>query len=241
MLTSRDPLAKLGLALACLVEATVSQRPAALGILAGGVLVLLLGIERIAPARLARAAWPFGLFALSSAWIYAVAPSSVYAGSGEGWAVGLLVGTRTLTIGVISTAFVLTTEPADLARALVARARLPRRFVYGALAAVQFLPALSEEARLARMLARTTVHLDPRRPPGWNRFRLAWAGLAPGIGIILLAGAVRRASAAALAMDLRGLSTASGPLRWRVPRFGRGDAVFVLLAAGFAILAFLLP
>lgn len=241
MLNGRDPLAKLGVALAYLVLATLSQRVTTLGLVAGGVVVLLLAVERIALARLAWAALPFGLFALSSSWIYAVAPSPVYAGSGRGWAVGLLVGTRTLTIGLVSTAFVLTTEPADLARTLVARAGLPRRFVYGALAAVQFLPALSEEARLARMIARTLVRPAPRRPRWWNRLHLALAGLGPGIGIVLLAGAVRRASAAALAMDLRGLSAAHAPIRWRVPLFRRGDAVFVVLAAGFGVLACLAP
>jgi energy-coupling factor transport system permease protein len=118
-------------------------------------------------------------------------------------------------------AFALTTDPASLARALIHRLRMSRRFVYGTLAAIQFLPALAEDARVARLIARGAVE------PGqsWNYLRKTLAGLSPGIGLMLLAGAVRRASSAALAMELRGLSGTRPASAWRVPRATGRDGV----------------
>ena len=101
---------------------------------------------------------------------------------------------------------------------------MPRRFVFGALAAVQFLPALTEEARMARMITRAAL------PAGTSRGRQALAGFNPALGIILLAGAIRRAGTAALAMELRGLTAAASPSDWRVPRPTRRDLAFAVVA-----------
>ncbi len=229
MMARIDPLSKLGVAIVYVVAASVSESFVLLGGMALLVTVLLLVVESVSPWRLARALLPFALFALCSSWIYAVAPDPSYrAIGGSGWTVAALVGLRTVTVGLVSIAFALTTDPADLARALIARLRLPRRFVHGALAAVQFLPGLAEEARIARLTARAGL------PPGVSAPRRFATGLHPGIGMVLLAGAVRRANAAALAMELRGLGAARAPLTWRVPRFRWRDAVFVGLAAALA-------
>jgi energy-coupling factor transport system permease protein len=152
-----------------------------------------------------------------------IAPSA-----GLGWEVALLVGLRTVTAGLISIAFAMTSEPADLARALIQRAGLPRRFVYGSLAAVQFVPALAEEIRIARMAARAEVDQVRRRHAVSRSFHLLVAGLNPGLGLVLLSGVVRRASMAAIAMELRGLAAARGQLIWHVPQFTRRDLAFSL-------------
>jgi energy-coupling factor transporter transmembrane protein EcfT len=228
MIARRDPIAKLLVGFVYLAVATLAEAPAVPAAIAGAIALWLLAVERIAPMTLLKALLPFAFFAATSSWIYLAAPASdVRAIAGGGLDAAALVALRILAVGLVAIAFALTTEPADLARALIARGRLPRRFVFGALAAIQFVPALREEARLARLTARAAQGAG-----GGLGWRLA--GLGPGLAIVLLAGALRRAGAAAIAMELRGLGRA-GALRWRAPRFGRRDAVFVTLAlAGLA-------
>jgi energy-coupling factor transport system permease protein len=220
--TRLDPLVKLGVAVLVIAVATFSERPAELAALALTLGVVLLAIERVPPRRFALALAPFLFFAVTSSWIYVLAPTNVYGWSG--WQVAVAVGLRTIAVGLVSMLFAFTTAPGDLARALVHRAGLPRRFVFGALAAIQFLPVLAEEARLARLVARAAL------PPDSSRLAFALAGLRPDAVIVLLAGAIRRAGTAALAMEMRGLSVASGRgTAWRVPRAGRRDVAFVAL------------
>ncbi len=220
---SFDPLTKLAVAFVYIGFATLNERSLELAVLAILVTAMLLVVERMPLRSFALALLPFAFFAVTSSWIYAVAPSNVYGWTG--WQVALAVGLRTIVVGLVSMLFAYTTEPADLGRALVHRARLPRRFVFGALAAVQFLPALAEEARMVRMIARAAL------PGGTPRWRQALAGFNPGLGIILLAGAIRRAGSAALAMELRGLTAAASTSDWRVPRPKPRDLAFAIVAA----------
>lgn len=221
-MTRLDPLVKLGVALVYVGYATLSQVSIELATLSLFVAFLLLAVERMPVRTFLLGLAPFLFFAVTSSWIYAVAPANVYGWTG--WQVALAVGLRTVAVGLVSMLFAYTTEPADLGRALVHRLRFSRRFVFGALAAIQFLPSLAEEARLARIVARAAM------PAGTSRLRLWFAGLSPALGIILLAGAIRRAGTAALAMELRGLSATSGRSAWRVPRPGPADAVFAVAA-----------
>ena len=137
------------------------------------------------------------------------------------------------TLTINGRAYAVTTEPADLGRALVARAGLPRRFVFGTLAAIQFLPGLAEDARMVRLVARASI--GGAEGGCSSRLRVALAGLSPAVGVGLLAGAVRRAGTAALAMELRGLSATVPDTSWRVPRPTGRDVAF--LAAALLVLA----
>jgi energy-coupling factor transport system permease protein len=227
-MTRFDPLTKLAVAIVYVGYATLSQLSLELALLALLVSFLLLAAERMPIRTFALGLAPFLFFAVTSSWIYAVAPANIYGWTG--WQVALAVGLRTVAVGLVSMLFAYTTEPADLGRALVHRLGFSRRFVFGALAAIQFLPSLAEEARLARIVARAAM------PTGTARLRLWLAGLNPAIGIMLLAGAIRRAGTAALAMELRGLSATSGGSAWRVPRPGRADALFAAVALGLLAL-----
>ena len=229
-MTRLDPLAKLAVAFVVIAFATLSERAGELAALAILLVFLLLGVERVAPRRFALALAPFLFFAVTSSWIYAAAPANVYGWTG--WQVALAVGLRTVVVGLVSMLFAFTTEPGDLARALVHRARLPRRFVFGALAAIQFLPTLAQEAQMARLVARAAL------PPDASRLTVALAGLRADGAIALLAGAIRRAGIAALAMELRGLSTTGGAgSAWRVPRAGWRDAAFAAAALAALMLS----
>lgn len=223
-----DPLTKLGVAFLVIGFATLDERSADLAMLSVLLAALLLLVERMPPRTFLLGVLPFVFFAVSSSWIYAIAPAANVYGL-TGWDVALTVGLRTVAVGLTSMVFAYTTEPADLGRALIRRAHLSRRFVYGTLAAIQFLPALAEDARMARMTARTSLGGTP------SRLRLALAGLNPMLGITLLSGAIRRAGAAALAMELRGLSSSGATTDWHVPRFMFRD--LALIAAAVVALA----
>ncbi len=232
MIGARDPIAKLLVGMLYLAVLTLSNDVMVPAIVGGAIALWLLLVERIAAGRFVKALLPFAFFALSSAWIYLLAPDAGYGAiHGTGWATATLVTARTMAAGLVAIAFALTTEPAALARALVARGRLPRRFVFGTLAAIQFVPALREEARIARLTARSAL------APGSGRLRRRFAGIGPALGIVLLAGAVRRAGAAAISMELRGLGRAR-TYAWHVPRFGARDAVFIALALALLLLPF---
>ena len=224
-----DPLVKIAVGFLYIGFATLSERAPELAVLVVLLTAILIAAENMPLRTFALGLEPFLFFAVTSSWIYAGAPNNVYGWTG--WQVALAVGLRTVAVGLVSMLFAYTTEPADLGRALVHRLHLPRRFVYGALAAIQFLPALAEEARMARLIARASV-------PAGNAMRRAMAGLNPGLGITLLAGAIRRAETAALAMEMRGLSATPRTSTWRVPHVTRRDIVFTL--AAIAVLAAIL-
>lgn len=138
---------------------------------------------------------------------------------GAAWRDGIGLFLRTVAQGSISLAFVATTTPGPLMRALMLRAGLPARFAFALQSALQFVPTLAEDiarARLARAM---------RGKPTGGRFS-RWADLA----IPTLASALRRAGRVAVAMEARGL--APGVTRSsRLPsRFGMADALFLAAA-----------
>ncbi|MDX2102195.1 MAG: ATP-binding cassette domain-containing protein [Alphaproteobacteria bacterium] len=150
----------------------------------------------------------------------------------EGVDPGLYIGAtlflRTLAIGGGSFFAVAATTPARLARALIQQARMPPRAAFATLAALQAFPVLERDLatiRLAQAVRRG------RRP---RRFLIG-----PSTALLLLAAAIRRASRAALAMEVRGLThpmQRSERLRvwWR-----KRDSLVVLIGLGIlaAVLA----
>ncbi|MEV0898405.1 energy-coupling factor transporter transmembrane component T [Actinoplanes sp. NPDC049802] len=150
------------------------------------------------------------------------------------------LGPFDVTTGVLSTAAALvlrifaialpgivvfaTTDPTDLADALVQNAKAPARFAIGALAAFRLVPLLGAEWR-ALTLARRARGVDAGRNP------LAKLRLFASTAFALLVGALRRGVRLAVAMDARGFDSGATRTHARVQRFTAADAV--LLAAGF--------
>jgi energy-coupling factor transport system permease protein len=227
--TPRDPLARLAVAALAIAVVTLAKRPATAGWIFALTFLLLVGPVRVPVTRILRGLLPFAFFAVATGWIYAAAPDAAHrAAPGSGWNVAILVAARTMTVGLVSLGFVMTTPTAALARALVHRAGLSRRFVYGAVAAVQFLPALADDVRMVRLVARAALPAGR----GWlrDRFSRWFAGLGPGTLVVLLAGAMRRANAAALSLEVRGIGAPGPATAWRVDPFQIADAWFMALA-----------
>ena len=151
--------------------------------------LLALPVLGLGPRVLARYAWPF-LIALLGVWL------ANYLASG-GVSVLLPVTARLVALALPGLVLVLSTEPVDLADALVQLWHAPARFAYGALAALRLVPLLAADwtsmrrARRARGLS-----------AGWNPVRAV--ALAFDLLFALLVAAIRRGIRLASAMDCRG-------------------------------------
>jgi energy-coupling factor transport system permease protein len=125
-----------------------------------------------------------------------------------------------------------TTDPTDLADALVQNAKAPARFAIGALAAFRLVPLLGDEWQMLA-LARRARGIDAGRNP------IAALRLFVSTAFALLVGALRRGGRLAVAMDARGFDSGLPRTFARRQTFVRADAILVAGAAtgAFAILA----
>jgi energy-coupling factor transport system permease protein len=188
-------------------------------------------------ATLARRAWPLLLSALG-----VVLTLVLFAAERTG-AVLVSAGPLVVTTGVLATALGLalrmiavalpgvlvfaTTDPTDLADALIQNAKAPPRFAIGALAAFRLVPLLAMEWQMIRM-ARRARGVDAGRNP------VAQLRLFASTAFALLVGAIRRGTRLATAMDARGFDAGVARTTARRQRFTAADAILV---AGAALLA----
>lgn len=122
------------------------------------------------------------------------------------------------------------TDPTDLADALVQQARVPARFAVGALAAWRLLPLLATDWE-ALTLARRARGIDA----GWNP--IARLRLFASTTFALLVGAIRRGTRLAAAMDARGFDSAVPRTVARPQTFVLADAVLVGGCIALGVLA----
>jgi energy-coupling factor transport system permease protein len=235
VIAARHPLAKLMAAGLLVLTASVLDRLPELGLVGGTLLVVLVAVERRPVMRLARRMAAFVFLAAAMSWIYLVAENPAYtAMGGSGAWTAATVAARIITMGLASLTFAETTRADDLARALEQNARVPRRLVQGVLAAIQFLPALAEDYRMLRLL-------QPAAAPGLaGRVRAKVAALSPDVLLVLFAGALRRAGAAALSMQMRGLGPDTAASTWRRRELDGRDVGLVASAMTLAVLAALM-
>ena len=218
-LARRNPVAKLGAALVVTAALVTTLDPLTPSLL----LIVELAVAPffgIGPGRLARQAWPLLAGAAG------VVVAQLLFGTG-GPAVAFGIGLRVLAVALPGILVFATTDPTDLADALVQNVRLPARFAIGTLAALRLLPLLREEWRLLT-LARRARGIDAGHNP------YAHVKLAAGRSFALLVGAIRRGTRLATAMDVRGFDAGVPRTFARRQRFGPADAALV---AGTAVLA----
>ncbi|HET6531125.1 MAG TPA: energy-coupling factor transporter transmembrane component T [Actinoplanes sp.] len=235
-LARRNPVAKLGAALlfALPLIATLDPLTPAVALAVELALLPLFGVRyRV----LARRAWPLVLAAGG-----VVVTMVLFAADRSGTLL-VALGPFDITTGVALTALALmlrifavalpgiivfaTTDPTDLADALVQNARAPARFAIGALAAVRLLPLLGQEWQMLT-LARRARGIDAGRNPV-AKLRL-FASTAFG----LLVGALRRGGRLAVAMDARGFDSGAPRTFARQQRFGPADAALLAGAAALS-------
>ena len=213
MLARRNPVAKLAAALVPTLAllSTLDPLTPALFLAVELALVPLFGMSL---PRLARRGWPLLVTAAG------VASAQLLFTTG-GLAAALGIALRIPAVALPGIVVFATTDPTDLADALVQNVRLPARFAIGALAAFRLVPLLGEEWRVLA-LARRARGIDAGRNP------YAHLRLAGSLTFGLLVGAIRRGTRLATAMDARGFDSGAPRTFARVQRFRTADAVLVL-------------
>ncbi|WIM97763.1 energy-coupling factor transporter transmembrane component T [Actinoplanes oblitus] len=227
-LARRNPVAKAGAALLFTLPLVATLDPVTPG-LALLVELATLPFFGVRARVLARRSWPllvaaFGvlvsmlLFAADrdGALLVALGPVDVTTGVLSS-AAGLIL--RIFAVALPGIVVFATTDPTDLADALVQNAKAPARFAIGALAAFRLLPLLGQEWRMLT-LARRARGIDTGRHP------MVFAST----GFALLVGALRRGVRLAVAMDARGFDSAVPRTFARVQRFTRADAALVVMS-----------
>ncbi|MEV6601658.1 energy-coupling factor transporter transmembrane component T [Actinoplanes sp. NPDC051346] len=232
-LARRNPVAKLGAALLFSLPliATLDPLTPALALAVELVLLPFFGVR---PLVLARRAWPLLITAGG------ILVTMVMFAAERTGALLVELGPFAVTTGVLSTALALvlrvfavalpgiivfaTTDPTDLADALVQNAKAPARFAIGALAAFRLIPLLAREWQMLT-LARRARGIDAGRNP------LAKLRLFGSTAFALLVGALRRGVRLATAMDARGFDSGMPRTYARHQRFGPADTALLLGAA----------
>ncbi|MFV2115455.1 energy-coupling factor transporter transmembrane component T family protein [Micromonospora sp. LOL_025] len=236
LLARRNPVAKLAAALvfSFILIATLDPVAPAIAIAVELALLPLFGVRlRV----LARRAWPLLVGAVG-----VVVTLVLFAAERSG-RVLVEAGPAVVTSGVLLTALGLvlrmfavalpgvivfaTTDPTDLADALIQNAKAPARFAIGALAAFRLVPLLGQEWQMISM-ARRARGVEAGRNP------LAKLRLFVSTAFALLVGAIRRGTRLAVAMDARGFDAGVPRTVARRQRFVAADG---LLIAGAAVLA----
>ena len=238
-LARANPVAKLGAAALLMAVLFVSVDPLTPAIVLAGVIgaVPLTGLS---PRDLLGRTWPIlvaalavgilnAAFAADAGGEIAVAIGPV-AISGQNLVGGLGLALRLLAIALSGVLALVTTDPTELADALVQQLRLSPRFAVGALAAARLLPILAAEWQTLALARRARGVASGRSPVA--ALRLFFGQL-----LALLVGAVRRATRLATAMEARGFGSRACRTIARPQRMRGRDWILLALAAALGVVA----
>ncbi len=131
---------------------------------------------------------------------------------------GIVIGGRFLAIVLMSYLFVLTTDPNDLAYALM-RAGVPYRFGFALVTALRLVPVFEQEGE-------TVYRAQMARGLGYSKAGLSrWVTLARQFLLPLLVSALSKVDALAVSMEGRGFGQHPRRTFLREVRFTTADAI----------------
>ncbi len=234
-----NPVAKIAAALIVIVVLFASVDPVTAAIVVVGLLAVVPFSGLTLRAMVARA-WLIAITALSIG-VFNVIFAPAHAGPTLFDAGPLAIGRDTLVAGIglairlvaIALAGMLavaTSEPVDVADALVQQLRVSPRFAIGALAALRLVPLLAYEWQVLGM-ARRARGVEAGRSP------IAAVRLFGSKLFALLVAAIRRGSRLALAMEARGFGAEPCRTVARPQRMRPWDWGWIAAAAGLALVA----
>lgn len=239
----RNPTVKLGLLFLVSLVLLFVFDPITPGVLYLLGLAAALAFARIPVRTLALAHLPFVGFALGLLIVNALSrPGQVVAEplalrvTAEGLLVGASLGLRSLAIGVLSIAFLASTDGVSLMTSLNQHARLSTRLTYAVLAGHRILEEMPREWRIIRQAhaVRAPLRPDGRLPRGPRRVLPA--------AFSLLVVSLRKGERMAAALESRGLGL-NPRTTWRPVPLDRYDwamaggvLVVVSLVLGVAVL-----
>jgi energy-coupling factor transport system permease protein len=240
-LARRNPVAKLAAALVFSFALLATVDPVAPAV-AIAIELAVLPFFGVRYGTLVRRAWPLLLGALgviftlvlfatnrSGAVVFTAGPLLVTTGV---LTAALGLGLRLIAVALPGIVVFATTDPTDLADALIQNAKAPPRFAIGALAAFRLVPLLTQEWQMISM-ARRARGVDGGRNPA------AHLRIFASTAFTLLVGAIRRGTRLATAMDARGFDAGTPRTVARRQRFTRVDTGLVAGAAALATAALL--
>jgi len=235
-----NPVAKLASALVLLVALFASLDGVTAGVVLAG-LSALLPVSGLSVRALLGRAWLLGIAAISIGVfnvLFAAAqlgPTLVELGPLRIGAETLLNGVglalRLMAIALAGLLATATSDPIDVADALIQHMRVSPRFAIGVLAALRLLPLLAQEWQILGM-ARRARGVDAGRSP------VAAVRLFAGQLLGLLGGAIRRGSRMAMAMEARGFGASPCRSVARVQRMRPSDWGWIggaIMLAGGAV------
>jgi energy-coupling factor transport system permease protein len=223
LLGRRNPSVKLALLFVVSAALLFVWDPVTPALLYLTAVPAVLVTTRIGVRRLAVAHVPFAAFALGLLVVNLVSRPV-----DEGLLIGSSLALRTLLIGVLSTAFVATTDPVDLMTSLRQHAHLSPRVTYALLAGYRMLQEMPREWETIRQAqaVRGPLRTDGTLPR--DTTSLARASFA------LLVHSLRKGERVAQTLESRGLGLAPRTT-WRQVPLSRADAVLVVVVlAAFA-------
>ena len=225
-LAQANPVAKLGAALLLMAVLFWSID----AVTAGVVLVGLVGtipFTGLRPRALLARSWPVLLLALllgALSVLLAGGQAGPLAPRGPPILGGIGLSLRLVAIALVGLLALATSEPIDLADALMAQLRVPASFAVGVMAALRLVPVLADEWRIIGM-ARRARGLDAGRNP------VAALQVFGGRLFGLLVAAVRRGARLATAMEGRGFGAGDCRTMARPTRMRAADWALVAAAA----------
>ena len=201
-------------------------------VVCAAVLFAALVLARIRPSEVVRGTWPFILACASFFLIQAATLPGAHEAfrlfrhpvSVEGADYALASALRIYTILLASLVFVRTTDPRELAVALIVQLRIPYRIGYAFFIALRIVPTLEEEIKTIR--AAQAVRGVARQRGLAGRIRETKRYAMP-----LLVGSLRRASMMVMSMEARAFGAYPERTFVEAPRMG---------AAGIAVCAAML-
>jgi len=150
----------------------------------------------------------------------------------EGILEGFSAFFRVLVIVTLSIIFVLTTEPGKMVESLIQIARVPYRIGYTAYAALRFIPLFENETQMI-------INAHQIRGVGeMGKSLRSRAKLYRSLLIPLLVRGLRRAQAAAIAMDSRGFGAYAKRTVIHEAQVSRSTVAFVLIHIAIGAIAF---
>lgn len=234
-----NPVAKLAAAAVLLVVLFASIDLVTAAVVVVGLLAVL-PATGIPPRDLLGRSWLIGLVAISIGVFNVLfaaeqlGPIVVSAGplriGAETLVAGIGLAVRLLAIVLAGLVATTTTDPSDLAGALVQQLGVSPRFGLGALAAVRLLPLFAQEWQTIGM-ARRARGVEAGRSP------IAALRIFGGQLLALLVGAIRRGSRMAIAMEARGFGARDCRSVARPQTMRASDWGWIGAAAGLAALA----
>ncbi|APF41914.1 cobalt transporter [Neomicrococcus aestuarii] len=205
VLLRANPLSKLVAVLAATLPLVVTMDFVSAAVVLVGTLALL-PLSGVSPVLFFQRAWILVVASLLTVWGTAIIAEDsgrtlldlgIYSISEGSLSLGAATGLRAIGIAVPAVLVMASTDPTDLADALAQRAKLPHRFVLGALAAMRLLGLLAEEWKTLGMA---------RRARGVGSFGSPLDRIKANTGQAfgLMVQAIRRASRLALSMEAKG-------------------------------------